>query len=132
MPRYLTGPKLRIRPTGSRDGVFLSRLKRATEWKDFDLTLRVVRELGAEPLLLSMPIHAKDLETAGVSRKARVAYPERLSLLAAEHGARLVYFRAHEEDPLFFSDHLDHLSSLGWAYYNETLDDFFHGRDPNL
>ena len=38
----------------------------------------------------------------------------------------------HEEDPLFFSDHLDHLSSLGWTYYNETLDDFFHGRDPNL
>jgi D-alanine transfer protein len=125
-------PKIKQRPTGSRDGVFLARLKQATEWKDFDLALRVVRELGGEPLLLSMPVHAKDLETVGVSRKARVAYPERLSLLAAEHGAPLVYFQKHEEDPLFFSDHLDHLSSLGWTYYNETLDDFFHGRDPNL
>jgi D-alanine transfer protein len=125
-------PKPKQRPKGSRDGVFLARLKKATEWKDFDLALRVVRELGAEPLLVSMPVHAQDLETVGVSMKARVAYPERLSLLAAEHGAQLVYFRAHEEDPLFFSDHLDHLSSRGWAYYNETLDDFFHGRDPSL
>jgi D-alanine transfer protein len=125
-------PKLTKKPKGSRDGVFLARLKRATEWTDFELTLRIVRELGAQPLLLSMPVHAGDLETVGVSRKARVGYPERLQLIAAEFGAPVVYFGAHEEDPLFFSDHLDHLSPRGWAYYNETLDDFFHGRDLDL
>lgn len=130
--RTKAAPRLTQRPNGSRDGVFLSRLKRATEWTDFQLALRVVRELGGQPLLLSMPVHARDLETVGVSRKARVGYPERLRLIAAEHGAPVVYFGAHEEDPLFFADHLDHLSPRGWAYYNETLDDFFHGRDLNL
>jgi D-alanine transfer protein len=107
-------------------------LKQATEWKDFDLALRVVRELGGEPLLMSMPVHAKDLEIVGCFTQGARRLPERMSLLAAEHGARLVYFQKHEEDPLFFADHLDHLSSLGWTYYNETLDDFFHGRDPSL
>jgi len=125
-------PKLTQKPKGSRDGVFLARLKRASEWTDFELTLRIVRELGAQPLLLSMPVHARDLETVGVSRKARVGYPERLRLVAAEYGAPVVYFGAHEEDPLFFVDHLDHLSPRGWTYYNETLDDFFHGRDLDL
>ena len=125
-------PKLARQPTGSRDDQFLSRLKRATEWTDFQLALRTLQELGAKPLLLSMPVHAADLEAIGVSRKARVAFPERLQEMSDRYGALLVYFQAHEEDPLFFADHLDHLSPRGWAYYNETLDDFFHGRSPQL
>lgn len=125
-------PKLTQRPRGSRDADFLARLKKATEWTDFELTLRVLDELGAQPLLLSMPMHAQDLETVGVSMKARNAFPQRLDGLAERYGAPLVYFRAHEEDPLFFSDHLDHLSPKGWVYYNETLDDFFHGRNLSL
>jgi D-alanine transfer protein len=125
-------PKLTKRPDGSDDAAFLARLKRATEWTDFDLTLRVLRELGAEPLLLSMPVHAHDLETIGVSRKARAEFPQQLERMAQKHGAPLVYFKAGEDDPLFFADHLDHLSPLGWAFYNETLDDFFHERDLSL
>jgi D-alanine transfer protein len=125
-------PKLTRQPTGSRDAQFLSRLKQATEWTDFQLALRTLEELGAKPLLLSMPVHASDLETVGVSRKAREAFPERLQQMADRYGATLVYFQEHEEDPLFFADHLDHLSPRGWAYYNETLDDFFHGRSPQL
>jgi len=125
-------PKLARQPSGSRDAQFLSRLTKATEWTDFQLTLRTLEELGAKPLLLSMPVHAGDLETVGVSRKAREAFPERLQQMADRYSATLVYFQAHEEDPLFFADHLDHLSPRGWAYYNETLDDFFHGRSPQL
>lgn len=125
-------PKLTRQPNGSRDDQFLTRLKQATEWTDFQLTLRTLESLGATPLLLSMPVHAGDLETVGVSRKAREAFPQRLQQMADRYGALLVYFQAHEEDPLFFADHLDHLSPRGWAYYNETLDDFFHGRSPQL
>jgi D-alanine transfer protein len=125
-------PKLTRNPSGSRDAQFLSRLKQATEWTDFQLALRTLEELGAKPLLLSMPVHAGDLEAVGVSRKAREAFPERLQQMADRYGAPLVYFQAHEEDPLFFADHLDHLSPRGWTYYNETLDDFFHGRSPDL
>jgi D-alanine transfer protein len=125
-------PKLTRNPSGSRDAQFLSRLKQATEWTDFQLALRTLDELGAKPLLLSMPVHAGDLETVGVSRKAREAFPERLQQMANRYAAPLVYFQAHEEDPLFFADHLDHLSPRGWVYYNETLDDFFHGRSPEL
>ncbi|MEQ1859031.1 MAG: D-alanyl-lipoteichoic acid biosynthesis protein DltD [Chthoniobacteraceae bacterium] len=125
-------PKLTQKPRGSRDELFLARLKRATEWTDFELTLRTLRELGAQPLLLSMPVHARDLETVGVSPKARAQFPAQLERIAAKHNAPLVYFRTHEEDPLFFADHLDHLGAKGWMYYNRTLDNFYHGRNLSL
>jgi D-alanine transfer protein len=125
-------PALTKRPKGSRDELFLSRLKRATEWTDFNLTLRALRELGADPLLLSMPVHAQDLETVGVSLKARAAFPTQLMQVAAKYGVPLAYFQAHEDDPLFFADHLDHLGAKGWIYYNKVLDDFFHGRKLSL
>jgi D-alanine transfer protein len=127
-----TAPRLTRNPSGSRDEQFLARLKHATEWTDLDIALRTLTELGAKPLLLSMPVHAGDLEATGVSYKAREAFPQHLAQVAQRYDAPLVYFHAHEEDPLFFCDHLDHLSPRGWAYYNETLDDFFHGRNPTL
>jgi len=125
-------PKLTQKPRGSRDELFLARLKRATEWTDFDLTLRALGELGAKPLILSMPVHAQDLETVGVSPKARAAFPAQLQAVAAKYQVPLVYFRASEEDPLFFADHLDHLGAKGWIYYNKMLDDFYHGRNLGL
>jgi D-alanine transfer protein len=121
-------PALTRRPKGSRDRQFLQTLARADEWTDLELMLRALDELGAQPLILSMPLHARDLETTGVSETARSAYETRLRKVTAEHGAPLVYFRQNENDPDFFSDNLDHLGAKGWAYYNQKLDDFFHGR----
>jgi len=125
-------PALARRPKGSRDRQFLRALARADEWSDLELMLRVLDELGAQPLILSMPVHARDLEITGVSERARGAYEERLRAITSRHGAPLVYFRQNEDDPDFFSDNLDHLGAKGWAYYNKMLDDFFHGRLTNL
>ncbi len=125
-------PVLAKRPKGSRDKQFLQTLARADEWTDLELMLRALDELGAQPLILSMPVHARDLETTGVSQSARSAYESRLRKITTEHGAPLVYFRQNEDDPDFFSDNLDHLGAKGWAFYNKMLDDFFHGRLTNL
>jgi D-alanine transfer protein len=125
-------PVVAKRPKGSRDKLFLQTLARADEWTDFELVLRALDELGAQPLILSMPVHADDLEISGVSQAARRAYEERLRTVTAAHGAPLVYFRKNEDDPNFFSDNLDHLGAKGWVYYNKMLDDFFHGRLTNL
>jgi D-alanine transfer protein len=79
-----------------------------------------------------MPVHGFDLETVGVSQKARAEFPAQLRSVAAKYNAPLVYFRTHENDPEFFADHLDHLGSKGWIYFNKTLDDFYHGRKLSL
>ena len=118
-------------PHGSRDALWLAKMDKATEWTDFNLLLRTLQELGANPLILSMPVHAADLETSGVSVKAREAYPRRMSSAVAPFKMPLVYFKAHEEDPLFFADQFDHLGAKGWVYYDQTLDAFFHEESPN-
>lgn len=123
MPR---DAKLARRPKGSRDASFIAALTAADEWDDFDLVLRTLRELGAQPMLLSMPLHGPDLEITGVSAEARRKYGEKLTELAARHSVELVYFQQFEEDPAFFADHLDHPGAKGWALYNKELDEFFH------
>jgi D-alanine transfer protein len=118
-------------PHGSRDALWLAKMNKATEWTDLNLLLRTLRELGARPLLLSMPVHGADLEAVGVSKKARAAYPQRMHDAVAPFNMPLVYFKQHEDDPLFFSDHFDHLGAKGWVYYDETLDAFFHEETPH-
>ena len=118
--------KLAMRPKGSRDASFIAALTEADEWDDFVLVLRTLRELGAQPMLLSMPLHGADLEITGVSAKARHKYGEKLTELASRYNMELVYFQQFEEDPTFFADHLDHPGSKGWVLYDKALDDFFH------
>ena len=116
------------RPHGSYDTTWLARVNKATEWTDYELLLRTLNELGARPLMLSMPVHGEDLEQVGVSPKARGAYPDRIQRLTARYAVPFVYFHEHEDDPWFFHDHFDHLGAKGWVYYNKMLDDFYHER----
>lgn len=115
-------------PRASRDRTFLQTMASAREWTDIELLMRTFHELGAEPLLLTMPVEDSRLEVYGVSSAARNAYLQRLDGLADEYDFPLLAFREYEKDPTFMVDFLDHLSGKGWLYYNKALDDFYHGR----
>lgn len=115
-------------PYASRNKVFLDTIAEATEWTDIDLLMRTLKELGAEPLFLSMPIEDIRLEVYGISSAARDAYVQRLDTLAQRYNVPLLDFHQYQNDPAFLVDFLDHLSGKGWLYYNKALDDFFHGR----
>jgi len=101
----------------------------AVEWTDLELLLRVFRELGAQPLLLSMPVEDIRLQVYGVTPEVRTAYLRRLDETAARYDVALLDFREHEKDPAFLVDFLDHLGPRGWLYYNKALDDFYHERE---
>ncbi len=116
------------RRLGDGDSHFVGVVKKAQEWRDFELVLRLLKEAGASPLVLSMPVHADVLEAEGVSQKGWVEYGVRLRQMVAKYGTPLVYFEDHERDATFFVDHSDHIGSKGWWYYNKAMDDFFHGR----
>ncbi len=116
------------RAKGTWDKQFVAKLMKAQEWRDFELVLRLLKETGAHPLILSMPLHADVLEAQGVSEAGRVEYGTRLRELVKKYNAPLVYFSDHESDPVFFVDQNDHIGSKGWWYYNKVLDDFYHDR----
>lgn len=119
-------------PRASRDRSFQQTIAKAREWIDMKLLLRTMKELDAQPLLLSMPVEDIRLEVYGISPETRTAYQERLRALAAQYRFPLLDFHEYEKDPSFMADFLDHLSGSGWLYYNKALDDFFHGRLTNL
>jgi D-alanine transfer protein len=110
------------------DAAFLEALQRSAEWGDFELLLRVVRELHLDPLLLSMPMEYEHFERMGISAQAIDAYALRLRALADRYQVPIVDFADLGEDPRFFADHFGHPSAKGWIYFDRALDDFFHGR----
>ncbi|GDX09756.1 hypothetical protein LBMAG57_15280 [Verrucomicrobiota bacterium] len=110
----------------ARDADFLRILNEADEWEDFELLLRTLKEMHADALLLSMPLHGTELEMTGVSAEARKAYGAELNRLAEKYGVQLVYFSQYENDPTFFTDNSDHPSERAWMLFNKVLDDFYH------
>ena len=100
----------------------------AHEWTDFELLLRGLNELGARPLILSMPIDGRYCDRFGVGPETRELYYARLRALAKAYGIPLIDFEEHDEDEDFLAGHHDHLSDKGWLYFDKALDDFFHDR----
>ena len=105
-------------------------VERSAEWTDLDLLLRVVRELGGDPLILSMPMNGVYFDYLGVPLPTRRAYYERLRELAKAHGVPAIDFADHDSDKYFTVDSGLHLSAKGWVYYDHALDAFFHGQPP--
>jgi D-alanine transfer protein len=113
---------------GSRDVGFRSGVKASPAWTDLDLMLRCLTTLRARPLILSMPLAGDFYDHAGVSRSARGDYYTKLRALVEHYNFPLADFQEHDEDPPFLIGHQSHLTAKGWAYYDQVLDDFYHGR----
>jgi D-alanine transfer protein len=109
---------------------FLRTLDRTQEWDDLELLLRALNELGARPLLLSMPLHGAWYDHFGVSSAARRAYYEKLRRISARYHAPVVDFADHEADQSFCRDPMGHLAPSGLLYYDQVFDGFYHDRIP--
>jgi D-alanine transfer protein len=70
----VNGSKLTEQRNTHSDEEFIRSVQGAIEWTDFDLLLRGLVELGAQPMVLSMPINGTFYEYTGVSALARSAY----------------------------------------------------------
>jgi D-alanine transfer protein len=120
---------LRLRNIQSEEP-FLSTLEKTQEWVDLELLLRELNELGARPLLLSMPIHGGWYDYCGVTYTARIAYYEKLRGISARYHIPVVDFADHDADRSFCRDPMGHLAPNGLLYYDQVLDSFFHDAFP--
>ena len=120
------------------DAWFLKQLNQANQWRDLELLFRVMTEIHARPLLLSMPMDGQFYDQVGISRSLRECYYQKMRALAQRYNFGLVEFEQHDEDPTFLDHRVPqlkhipapHLTAKGWMLYNRVLDDFFHGRVP--
>jgi D-alanine transfer protein len=110
-----------------RTAQFLRNLDKGTEWTDLDLLLQSLRTLGAQPLLISAPIHGGYWEHfQGISYVCRRAYYEKLRKLARAYNMALQDFADHDCELYFTIDQSNHLSPKGWMWYNRAIDAFYH------
>jgi D-alanine transfer protein len=133
----LTGTNKQMTPRRS-DAWFLKCLNQSNQWRDLDLLFRVMTEIHARPLLLSMPMDGQFYDEAGISRSIRKSYYQKMRALAQQYNFALEEFEQHEEDPIFLDHRIPrirhvaapHLTAKGWTFYDRVLDKFFHGRVP--
>jgi D-alanine transfer protein len=109
---------------------FLDRVENSREWQDLDLLLQVLTELGARPLLMSMPLNGPLYDARGISRSDREIYYQKLRTAVARHGLPLADFSEFDGDPRFLVGPGGHPSMRGWTYYVRTLDEFRRDTRP--
>jgi D-alanine transfer protein len=120
-----------VRQRHSRtDEPFLQILQRNQEWIDLELLLRELTELGAQPLILSTPIHGGWFDQWGITYAARRAYYQKLREMCARYHTAVVDFADHDADQSFCHDNMGHLAPNGLVYYGQVLDGFFHDELP--
>jgi D-alanine transfer protein len=107
------------------DIAFQRRIEDASEWTDLELMFRTLNEVGAEPLVLSMPIDITNTRARGVSASARQTYYEKVNELTQRYHIALVRFADHDADPEFLIPKREHPTPKGWMFYNRALDNFF-------
>ena len=125
-----TSPEAEKRLTAGTDANFRRRMNSTHEWSDFDLLLRALARMHAQPLLISTPICARCYGESGVSSSARDIYYEKLRAFARQYDFPLVDFAEHDSDPAFLDPQGYHLNAKGWIFYNRALDEFFHDTLP--
>lgn len=121
------GADLRQQRGRLTDKAFLRSVKQDADWTDFELLLRGLRELGARPLVLSVPMKGAYYAYWGVSQRARDGYYRRVQTLVQRYGIPVHTFAEADGDRLFTGDERSHPSQLGWLAYDRAIDAFVQG-----
>ncbi len=115
-----------IATPGSADKDFIETVLTSKEWDDLDILLSVLKEEGAQPLILGRPWNGPLLNTRGVSPMARQIFYDRLYAVVHAYGFPQIDFSGQDNNRLFSVDVYSHTSRLGWVYVDQALDAFYH------
>ncbi len=99
----------------------------SAEWRDLALEVRILQELGADPLVWSLPLPGVFDDFTPLSERARQTYYRKYRDVVAQFpGVRWLEFSAHDEDRYFLTDTSAHFSARGWIFVNRALDLYWH------
>jgi D-alanine transfer protein len=96
------------------------------EYHDFQLVLDVLKQSGADPLFISVPVNGKWYDYTGFPKEGRTAYYNRIKKQIEADGFQVADFSSHEYDPYFMKDTI-HIGWKGWVYTDQAIKDFYNG-----
>ncbi|WP_066064897.1 D-alanyl-lipoteichoic acid biosynthesis protein DltD [Neobacillus soli] len=100
---------------------------KSPEYDDFQLLLDVLKESGAQPLFISVPVNGKWYDYTGFPKEGRTAYYERIKKQIQSQGFQIADFSNHEYDPYFMKDTI-HIGWKGWVYTDKAIKNFYEGK----
>lgn len=97
---------------------------KSLEYYDFQLVLDVLKEYGAKPLFISVPVNGKWYDYTGFPKKGRTDYYIRIKRQIEKEGFPVADFSGHEYDPYFMKDTI-HIGWKGWVYVDQSIKKFY-------
>jgi len=94
------------------------------EYEDLSLLMKILKEKGAQPLFVIIPMNGRWSDYTGFSRTERQACYQRLAQMIQAEGFKVSDFTAHENDEYYLRDPW-HLAWKGWVDVDEVLDQFY-------
>ena len=113
------GPLLRNHQRGASYG-------RSVEYYDFQLVLDLLKQSGAKPLFISIPVNGRWYDYVGFPKQGRTAYYKRIKNQIEAEGFPIADFSGHEYDPYFMKDTI-HIGWKGWVYVDQAIKGFYDG-----
>jgi len=105
---------------------WLANLKEGYGWPELDLLLRLLKERGAKPLIITTPKHGLFDEFAGLNAPVRTRYYDKFRAAVAPYGFAVETFEQYDTVKYFLNDPDSHLSPKGWLRYDQLVDAFYH------
>ncbi|MDP4084354.1 MAG: D-alanyl-lipoteichoic acid biosynthesis protein DltD [Bacillota bacterium] len=97
---------------------------KSLEYHDFQLVLDLLKESGAKPLFISVPVNGKWYDYTGFPKKGRTSYYTRIKKQIEAEGFQIADFSGHEYDPYFMKDTI-HIGWKGWVYTDRAIKQFY-------
>ncbi|MCU5086809.1 D-alanyl-lipoteichoic acid biosynthesis protein DltD [Bacillus cereus] len=126
-------------PYGIEDGYFNKKIKQklkqrqgylkndaydqSPEYEDLQIVLDLLKQSGAKPLFISVPVKGSWYDYAGFPKERRELYYKKVHAQVKQAGYQIADFSNYEYDKYFLKDHI-HVGWKGWVYIDEVIQKF--------
>lgn len=93
---------------------------KSPEYKDFHLVVDVLKDAGAKPLFVSIPMNGKWYDYAGYHKEKRQAYYRKIRTIIKQAHYPLDDYSSHEYDKYFLIDTI-HIGWKGWVFLDRDM-----------
>ncbi|MEK8199535.1 D-alanyl-lipoteichoic acid biosynthesis protein DltD [Lysinibacillus sp. FSL M8-0134] len=94
---------------------------KSPEYEDFQLVIDVLKDAGAKPLFVSIPVNGYWYDYNGYPEERRHQYYDKMAQVLKDADVSYVDFTDHEYDPYFIMDTI-HIAWKGWVYLDREMD----------
>jgi D-alanine transfer protein len=101
---------------------------RSLEYYDFQLVLDLLKQSGAKPLFISVPVNGPWYDYTGFPKQGLTSYYKRIKHQVQAEGFPIADFSGHDYDPYFMKDTI-HIGWKGWVYVDKAIKDFYNNNE---